>query len=178
MWNLPGPGIEPVSPALAGGFFITEPPGKAVDFWIVKGLGHRTSPCFYSWFFFWIFSGLDESILEECLQYLEKQLESSQARKAMEDFFSDRWAVLCSPQCRFLNAFQKQGLCWPGCSPRKYKSLLWCLYFREDWLTAGTLKLLVKGVVFDSLALLTHRWSVLEGMRLWGNRKVRFLCDT
>ena len=26
--NLPDPGIEPVSPALAGGFFITEPPGK------------------------------------------------------------------------------------------------------------------------------------------------------
>ncbi|TRY87094.1 hypothetical protein DNTS_009169 [Danionella cerebrum] len=33
-------------------------------------------------------SGLDESILEECLQYLEKQLESSQVRKAMEEFFS------------------------------------------------------------------------------------------
>ena len=28
MWDLPGPGIEPVSPALAGGFFTTEPPGK------------------------------------------------------------------------------------------------------------------------------------------------------
>ena len=28
MWNLPGPGIKPVSPALAGGFFTTEPPGK------------------------------------------------------------------------------------------------------------------------------------------------------
>ena len=26
--NLPGPGIEPVSPALADGFFTTEPPGK------------------------------------------------------------------------------------------------------------------------------------------------------
>ena len=25
--NLPGPGMEPVSPALAGGFFTTEPPG-------------------------------------------------------------------------------------------------------------------------------------------------------
>ena len=25
--NLPDPGIEPVSPALAGGFFTTEPPG-------------------------------------------------------------------------------------------------------------------------------------------------------
>ena len=28
MWDLPGPGIEPVSPALAGGFLTTEPPGK------------------------------------------------------------------------------------------------------------------------------------------------------
>ena len=28
MWNLPGSGIEPVSPALAGGFFTTELPGK------------------------------------------------------------------------------------------------------------------------------------------------------
>ena len=26
--DLPGPGIEPASPALAGGFFTTEPPGK------------------------------------------------------------------------------------------------------------------------------------------------------
>ena len=26
-WDLPGPGFEPVSPALAGGFFTTEPPG-------------------------------------------------------------------------------------------------------------------------------------------------------
>ena len=28
MWELPRPGIEPVSPALAGRFFTTEPPGK------------------------------------------------------------------------------------------------------------------------------------------------------
>jgi len=28
MWDLPGPGIEPTSPALAGGFFTTEPSGK------------------------------------------------------------------------------------------------------------------------------------------------------
>ena len=26
--NLPDPGIEPAAPALAGGFFTTEPPGK------------------------------------------------------------------------------------------------------------------------------------------------------
>ena len=27
-WDLPRPGIEPVSPALAGGFYTTEPGGK------------------------------------------------------------------------------------------------------------------------------------------------------
>ena len=27
MWGLPGPGLEPVSPALAGGFLTTTPPG-------------------------------------------------------------------------------------------------------------------------------------------------------
>ena len=28
MWDLPGPKLEPVSPALAGGFLTTAPPGK------------------------------------------------------------------------------------------------------------------------------------------------------
>ena len=28
MWDLPGPGLEPVSPALVGRFLTTEPPGK------------------------------------------------------------------------------------------------------------------------------------------------------
>ena len=31
MWDLPGPGFEPVSPALAGGFLTTAPPGKPRD---------------------------------------------------------------------------------------------------------------------------------------------------
>ena len=29
MWDLPGPGIEPLSPALAGGFLTTVPPVKS-----------------------------------------------------------------------------------------------------------------------------------------------------
>ena len=29
IWDPPGPGIEPVSAALADGFFTIEPPGKA-----------------------------------------------------------------------------------------------------------------------------------------------------
>ena len=35
MWGLPGPGIKPMSPALAGGLFATEPPGKpAISIWV------------------------------------------------------------------------------------------------------------------------------------------------
>ena len=30
MWDLPGPGIESMSPALAGGFLTTVPPGKSL----------------------------------------------------------------------------------------------------------------------------------------------------
>ena len=29
MWDLPGPGLKPGSPALAGGFLTTAPPGKS-----------------------------------------------------------------------------------------------------------------------------------------------------
>ena len=29
MWDLPGPGMEPISPALAEGFLTTGPPGKS-----------------------------------------------------------------------------------------------------------------------------------------------------
>ena len=32
MWDLPGPGIEPMSPALSGSFFVAGPPGKPGSF--------------------------------------------------------------------------------------------------------------------------------------------------
>ena len=49
MWDLPRPGLEPVSPALAGGFSTTAPPGKPPDiitFYLkqntcVYPMGHR-----------------------------------------------------------------------------------------------------------------------------------------
>ena len=31
MWDLTGPGLEPMSPALAGGFLTTAPPGKSLE---------------------------------------------------------------------------------------------------------------------------------------------------
>ena len=39
MWDLPGPGIEPVSPSLAGGFLTTAPPGKSLPLYFKSELG-------------------------------------------------------------------------------------------------------------------------------------------
>ena len=36
MWDLPGPGLEPMSPALAGGFLTTVPPGKSKNPLVLK----------------------------------------------------------------------------------------------------------------------------------------------
>ena len=35
MWDLPGPGLEPVSPSLADGFLTTAPPGKSLTYVII-----------------------------------------------------------------------------------------------------------------------------------------------
>ena len=37
MWDLPRPGVEPVSPALAGGFLTTVPPGKSLFWYLNEG---------------------------------------------------------------------------------------------------------------------------------------------
>ena len=36
MWDLPGPGIESMSPALAGEFLTTAPPGKSLKMFTLK----------------------------------------------------------------------------------------------------------------------------------------------
>ena len=49
MLDLPGPGIEPVSPALAGGFLTTAPPGNGQPFLIWGAdiwLGQRSTDFF------------------------------------------------------------------------------------------------------------------------------------
>ena len=38
MWYLPGPGLEPVSPALAGGFSTTAPPGKSHQWTLILAI--------------------------------------------------------------------------------------------------------------------------------------------
>ena len=35
MWDLPGPGIKPLSPALEGRFLTTEPPGEPLEGFLI-----------------------------------------------------------------------------------------------------------------------------------------------
>ena len=56
MWDLPGPGLEPTSPALAGGFLITAPPGKSRNsFYIIIWNSPVTKICLPPNLFIYLF---------------------------------------------------------------------------------------------------------------------------
>ena len=55
MWDLPGSGIEPVFPALAGRFFSTEPPGKPLLLFINKDMGNKHANLKVHIFTLWIY---------------------------------------------------------------------------------------------------------------------------
>ena len=50
MWDLPGSGIKPVSPALAGGLFTTEPPGKPSGSFSIPTSQHHFSQALTQWY--------------------------------------------------------------------------------------------------------------------------------
>ena len=52
-WDLPGPGLEPVSPALAGGFLTTAPPGKLIFFFLI--FSHYF---YFTFYFFQLYGGI------------------------------------------------------------------------------------------------------------------------
>ena len=52
MWDLPRPGLEPVSPALAGRFSTTAPPGKPLAFLVLGNYLNRISNILFSNFVF------------------------------------------------------------------------------------------------------------------------------
>ena len=61
-WDPPGPGLEPVSSALAGGLSTTAPPGKptrndwawrkVIEVWVL--IGDRFCRCLRLWILFWM----------------------------------------------------------------------------------------------------------------------------
>ena len=63
MWDPPGPGLEPVSPALAGIFSTTAPPGKPQPS-VLDTLTQESIQCFnqFSWTFFPVATGKQNRI--------------------------------------------------------------------------------------------------------------------
>ena len=69
MWDLPGPGLEPMSPALAGGFLTTAPRGKSWPAFFLlltvklrgkKETEGRTVKHNGTWTWFWKFPGYSD----------------------------------------------------------------------------------------------------------------------
>ena len=58
MWDLPGPGLEPVSPAMAGGFSTTAPPGKPLNFF------QKSKETYEKWRRKWPFLSYKETYLD------------------------------------------------------------------------------------------------------------------
>ena len=67
MWDLPGPGIELVSSALAGVFFTTEPPGKPRK-WTFKLVLVQGKLMLHANMILWILCGVNLNRLSHLLQ--------------------------------------------------------------------------------------------------------------
>ena len=83
MWDLPGPGMEPMSPALADGYLTTVPPGKSLLIYFLSLEKVIILPSFKKKFLFiwlrWVL--VVARGLSSCgLQALERRLSSCSAR--------------------------------------------------------------------------------------------------
>ena len=72
MWDLPGPQLEPVSPALAGGFLTTAPPGKSLSFIFLTCF----SPCSFLTFLLVSLPAFPSASISLCLFYVPPFCES------------------------------------------------------------------------------------------------------
>ena len=130
--DLPDPGMEPVSPALAGGFFTTEPPGKPIESL------HNTYYLFMGW-------NLEISILlpaSEVLKALlcllcveqEKILHRTQwlrakpvgsTGKAMMELPLGLWFSLWLVNSVISSLIPTSSSVYSLCDPKKISLLLW-----------------------------------------------------
>ena len=103
MWDLPGSGIEPMSPVLASGFFSTEPPGK-------PSLCLLTVCCWcFSLAFFILLAKSLGYLAASSLYFLVQFLWSSTSTFVLQNTWSNRTMNLECSGPRFLTFFV-QGL--------------------------------------------------------------------
>ena len=105
MWDLPGPGIEPVSPALAGGFFTTAPPGKSQMLNLKALLYH-----------IWLSHCFKLIIIQLCCSYFCK-------------IFTTRSKILCIFYAKRVCAYLPKVLVLPG----RMESGLWAKWLFLSW---------------------------------------------
>ena len=131
MWDLPGPGLEPVSPALAGGFLTTAPPGKSQDcvfdsillrhhflFSVcqMKKLGQRIKTFSSGWANSWLLEGQ----LVSCAPQNPWGAESTAWQLAPSELLLNKYMLEAPEFCAFGNItpflFSVFPSWWPNCS--------------------------------------------------------------
>ena len=95
MWDLPRPGLEPMSPALAGGFLTTAPPGKPQDLLLIGNLADMI---------FLLVRNLSLGPGDEMIR------ESSNVKCHQGISTEQPWACMCAPSCSYTNTQWAVGL--------------------------------------------------------------------
>ena len=133
MWDLPWPGLEPVSPALASGFLSTAPPGKSLNVHCKKPLSSDSnSSCHdggkFSLSHLWAFLSSSLGVLRNSAKHSGRALWSS---VHIGHFLKDLLQSWQPPHCSSsLSASWSPGTEGPiflhvSCSPSPPKSCHW-----------------------------------------------------
>ena len=114
MWDLHGSGIEPVFPALAGGFLTTAPPGKSLLHLLDQtGVPHVSTVCRVSWVDTNDLNGRSESQVPEfgTLLKLSNRL-SSPPDQLQRGNIESQGNLLLSPTSIFWPTFKVRVKCY------------------------------------------------------------------
>ena len=157
MWDLPGPGLEPMSPALASGFLTTAPPGKSCTSYWHKCLIVTLRPCVYNWAHY-LFPKMCSSSGDLCLSKRHHHLRIVWASKMNVILDSSSSLNLTpkalSPKYSTYIIFWIHSLLCPFWHHPRHSTIIFCTYYSNSLLTGLSESLLAFSPVPSTVA----RW--------------------
>ena len=131
VWDLPGPGLKPVPPALAGGFLTTAPPGKPLRYFLcLESRSYVKEVVAHG--FLWTLSWRGTALEPKCLLWERSSFKSWSChpmlsryccllqRQPLSSVLTECWAKQCEislcllPSCTFLcSSFPHSCYCLP-----------------------------------------------------------------
>ena len=152
MWDLPGAGIEPVSPALASGFLSTAPPGKSLRHTLLKcpDSQYRLARC-------WVVVWNEKSTSGPLLWILIRQAPWSNLSLTMEPnlYVMERAPRMCnSPYYKLSGEIH---LCFPTITSQCISSMV----------TSNSVHLVQTHCLLITVPLGPHRSKLADNQQYW-----------